>query len=191
MKSLFCCDNFVIDRRLTNKKHSSRMRTVRSSSRLPGGGGCPPEGCLPRGCVSQHARRQTPLWTEWLTDRCKNITFPSFADGKYRWDQWRIQGVLDLTLQTLFCNFFPLYLRTHVTWGIKWNPVYRQQMSKWSAHELLIKSSTLSRATIPFRADSEFFYRIQREFCCTSSKDEYIIHNKILVVCCRFCKERS
>ena len=34
-----------------------------------------PWGCLPGG-VSQHALRQTPLWTEWLTDRCKNITFP-------------------------------------------------------------------------------------------------------------------
>ena len=45
------------------------MRTVRSSSRRLGG--------LPRGGVSQHALEQNPpLWTEWLTDRCKNITFP-------------------------------------------------------------------------------------------------------------------
>ena len=42
-----------------------------------------PGGCLllrgvcSRGVVSQHALRQTspPLGTEWLTDRCKNITF--------------------------------------------------------------------------------------------------------------------
>ena len=39
----------------------------------PGGGG---GGCLLQGVVSQHALRQTPshLWTEWMTDRCKNIT---------------------------------------------------------------------------------------------------------------------
>ena len=23
----------------------------------------------------------TPLWTEWLTDRCKNITFTNFVSG--------------------------------------------------------------------------------------------------------------
>ena len=49
-------------------------------------GGCLPGGCLPRGrclpervCVSQHAMGQTPhrpLWTEFLTHACENITFP-------------------------------------------------------------------------------------------------------------------
>ena len=69
-------------------------------------GGCLPRGCLPGGClptggvclgdvcsggvssqmgvsargvcVSQHALRQTPqpLWTEFLTHACENITFP-------------------------------------------------------------------------------------------------------------------
>ena len=35
-----------------------------------------PKGCLPRGLSAQ-------LWTEWLTDKCKNITLPqtSFGDG--------------------------------------------------------------------------------------------------------------
>ena len=73
--------------------HSRRMRTVRSSSRLlgggclpPGGGVCPswgvypgdvyPGGCLPGGCVSQHALRQTPPCTKFLTHACENITFP-------------------------------------------------------------------------------------------------------------------
>ena len=29
----------------------------------------------------------SPLWTEWLTDRCKNIILPqtSFTGGKYVW----------------------------------------------------------------------------------------------------------
>ena len=57
----------------TTRMHSSRMRTVRCSSRLLGGlvgGLCLPGGCLPRGCVClgvsalggciQHALRQTP-----------------------------------------------------------------------------------------------------------------------------------
>ena len=71
--------------------YSSRMRTVRCSDLL-GGGGCLPRGvfaqggvfsreCLPRG-VSAHGGAclggvyTSPLGTEWLTDRCKNITFP-------------------------------------------------------------------------------------------------------------------
>ena len=54
----------------------------------PGGGVCSGGRCLVgggsglggsgpgRGCVvSQHALRQTPpLWTEWMTDRCENMT---------------------------------------------------------------------------------------------------------------------
>ena len=28
---------------------------------------------------SMHWGRHTPLWTEWLTDRCKNITFTNFV----------------------------------------------------------------------------------------------------------------
>ena len=51
---------------------------------LPGWGGLLPGGVsawsggvvCSGGLVSQHALRQTPsnLWTEWMTDRCKNIT---------------------------------------------------------------------------------------------------------------------
>ena len=33
-------------------------------------------GCLPGGCIPACTEADTPLWTEWLTDRCKNITFP-------------------------------------------------------------------------------------------------------------------
>ena len=38
----------------------------------------------PGGVVSQHALRQTPLWTEFLTHATENITLPqtSFAGGK-------------------------------------------------------------------------------------------------------------
>ena len=53
---------------------------------LPKGGVCFPRGVsAPRGCVSQHALGQTPPphpWTEWLTDRCKNITFANFVCGR-------------------------------------------------------------------------------------------------------------
>ena len=42
---------------------------------LPGGSAH--GGCLPGVCVypSMHWGRHSPLWTEWLTDRCKNIAF--------------------------------------------------------------------------------------------------------------------
>ena len=77
--------------------HSSRMRTVRCSSRLlgegvcllggcrktggvcsaqgvsAGGGWClPGGGCLPRGVYT------SLLWTKFLTHACENITFPQF-----------------------------------------------------------------------------------------------------------------
>ena len=62
--------------------HSSRMRTVHCSSRLLGGPVCP-WGCLPRGvfaeggsCIPACTEEGPPMWTEWLTDGCKNITFP-------------------------------------------------------------------------------------------------------------------
>ena len=57
---------------------------------VPARRGCTCWGCtcwgvyLP-GDVSQHAMGQaplTPLWTEWLTDRCKNITFTNFVCGR-------------------------------------------------------------------------------------------------------------
>ena len=51
--------------------HSSRMRTVRCSNRLLGGGEDVCAGGLPRGCLPD-----TPLWTEFLTNACENITFP-------------------------------------------------------------------------------------------------------------------
>ena len=63
------------------RMHSSRMRTVRFSGRrgglASGQEGCLPGGVCPGGCLPG-GRGFTPplLWTEWLTDRCKNITFP-------------------------------------------------------------------------------------------------------------------
>ena len=76
---------------VVTRMHSSRMRTVRSSSHVypsmhwelcipactgRGGvclGGVCPGGVCPGG-VSQHALRQTPLPMDRMTDRCKNIT---------------------------------------------------------------------------------------------------------------------
>ena len=56
-------------------------------------GGVPARGCTCLGvylsggvCVSQHAMGQaSPLWTEWLTDRCKNITFANFVCSGNKW----------------------------------------------------------------------------------------------------------
>ena len=53
-------NRLVIIRRM----HSSRMRTVRCSGCLGGGGVCPRRGVC-----------QTPL-VDRMTDRCKNITLP-------------------------------------------------------------------------------------------------------------------
>ena len=43
-------------------------------------------GCLPGpgGCISQHALRQTPspLWTEFLTHACENITLAQLRCGR-------------------------------------------------------------------------------------------------------------
>ena len=81
---------------LNTRMHSSRMHTVRCSGcRGKGGvsqhalgrGGClPGGGCLPRGDVCPNRDVYPgvcpvntgihPLWTEWPTDRCKNISFP-------------------------------------------------------------------------------------------------------------------
>ena len=82
--------------------HSSRMRTARLLAYPGGGGVCipgggcwyayggmdpggvcptPPTICLGgllrgRGRSAYRGGGRPPLWTEWLTDRCKNITFP-------------------------------------------------------------------------------------------------------------------
>ena len=55
-----------------------------------------PGGCLLGGVsapggmmVSQHALRQTPpLWTEWMTDRCKNITLATTSLRPVINDPW-------------------------------------------------------------------------------------------------------
>ena len=66
---------------LKPRMHSNGMRTVRCSSRLPGGclhrEGCLPRECLPRGMSAQGCVH-LPLWTELLTHTCENITFSRF-----------------------------------------------------------------------------------------------------------------
>ena len=48
-----------------------------------GGGGCVcSQGVCPGGCIPACTEADTPLWTEWLTDRCKNITFANFVCGR-------------------------------------------------------------------------------------------------------------
>ena len=86
---------------MVTRKHSSRTRTFRCSSHLLEGvsgwrvsvqrvsaweggvyprGVCLPGGGLPRGCLPNlsggGACQTRPLWTEFLTHACENITFP-------------------------------------------------------------------------------------------------------------------
>ena len=69
------------------------MRTVRCNGRLLGGEGAG---------VSQQALRQTlPPWTEWLTDRCKNITFPQLRLRTVK------MGVNGLTARSTFSTVPP------------------------------------------------------------------------------------
>ena len=123
------------------------MRTVGCSSRLPAGGVCLPRGvspkgvaqrvsaqggvcpggCLPReGCVSQYALRQIPpLWTEWLTDGCKNITFPQLRLWKVKFlvlvkYSWSSKGVAWLGMKN---SVYPKICAAHSKsdLGIKWS----------------------------------------------------------------------
>ena len=49
---------------------------------------CPPQPCMPPTTMhAPHNHAHTPAttppqWTEWLTDRCKNITFANFVCGR-------------------------------------------------------------------------------------------------------------
>ena len=69
---------FSVLKKIKTRMHSSRMHTVRCSGyggvsqhALGRWGVCPGRGCLPSVCWDT-----SPLWTEWLTDRCENIIFP-------------------------------------------------------------------------------------------------------------------
>ena len=80
---------------LKRRMYSSRMRTVRCSSRLLGGGVsaqgdvCPggvcSGGCLPRGVDPSACWDTHPLWTKFLAHSCflkHYLSATSFADGK-------------------------------------------------------------------------------------------------------------
>ena len=80
--------------------HSSRMRITRFSGHPRAGGVCLGEGgVLPRGvsawgCLPRELYT-APLWTECLTDRCKNITFP----------QLRLRAVIrSVSKEVLYCD---------------------------------------------------------------------------------------
>ena len=109
--------------------HSSRMLTVRSRSHVypsmhwaagvcpggvcrgRGGGVCPGGVCL--GGVSQHALRQTPhpLWTEFLTHACENITLTQLRCGRKNYFV-DIKITVSWTLlffSFMFCDFYGLF----------------------------------------------------------------------------------
>ena len=90
--------------------HSSRMRTVRSSSHVYpsmhwAGGVSAQEGCLPRGvCIIACTEADTPppLWTEFLTHACENVTLPQLVDGNNKGKKLDVLGLLYLLLQSVF-----------------------------------------------------------------------------------------
>ena len=65
-----------------------------------------PGGAWSRGgvVVSQHALKQTPLWTEFLTHATENITLPqtSFAGGK---NELKYELKSDTIVYLLLCYF--------------------------------------------------------------------------------------
>ena len=124
------------------RMHSSRMCTTRLSGRSGRGGrgvqgcvcvsGVSVWGCLSRGVYTQWTRRQTPslhagihphplyagihaphpLWTQWQTDGCKNITFPQLRLWVVKsWCTWRYEpGAL---------AFLYLFQRSSKSWSVK------------------------------------------------------------------------
>ena len=78
---------------LSTRVHSSRMYTVRCSSRLLGW------GCLPRGDIPACSEADTPPVNR-MTDRCKNITLPLVADGKNQGRVWGIGANVQNFLKT-------------------------------------------------------------------------------------------
>ena len=79
-------------------------------------------------CASQHAMGQTPppLWTEWLTDRYKNITLPQtlFAGSKNF-----------VFLAPLHTEFLDLSFNPNCCWGNKYSlagfPLRLENLEKW------------------------------------------------------------
>ena len=82
------------------------MRTIRCISRLEGsprglsaqGGVCPGRGgvclprgvCLPNGDVCLPGDVHLPLWREFLTHACENITFPQIRLRMVTRQQWTL-----------------------------------------------------------------------------------------------------
>ena len=64
---------------IITRMHSSRMRTVRCSGCLLVEGGLSAQEGV---CPGRVSVRRPPLWTESITDRCKNITLPQLRCGR-------------------------------------------------------------------------------------------------------------
>ena len=79
-KKIVCLWNNNKDFRILTSMYSSRMHTVRLltiSQHALGKGEVSAQGGIPLG-----PEADTSLWTEWLTDRCKNITLPQLHCGR-------------------------------------------------------------------------------------------------------------
>ena len=92
------------------------MRTVRSSGRR---GVCVSQLGLPRGgCLPQCMLGYTSLWTEWLTDNRKNITFPQLRTYCICWSD-SMSSVCAPYLQIglpMFVDFFKQWKISKTTW---------------------------------------------------------------------------
>ena len=140
--------------RKSTRKHSSRMRTGRSSGRSGGGDICP-GGYLP-GDVSQHALGRgvcpSACWDthppmDRMTDRCKNITLRNYvAAGKYNlrvvepewraelrvggWDGFDTCGQIYSRTSRGWCG--PRYFTTHF---YRYRCLYRSwRQAVWTHH---------------------------------------------------------
>ena len=93
--SLICIATKMNIRYRSIQQECISVGCVLTASVTVSGEGVSAWGCLPRGggCLPRMGSATHPLWTEWLTDRCKNFTLAqtSFAGGKnpqgYLWSK--------------------------------------------------------------------------------------------------------
>ena len=142
--------------------YSSRMRTVRCSGRL--GWGVSGELC-PGVCVRGVSRGgvcpggyTSPLWTEFLTHACENITFPQLllrtVTNSCNWFPYSsfghiISSFLDPPLipsTTLYhnrplCSPLQIYFYFCLTNDCNYNPLYtiRKETECWGEYSILHK----------------------------------------------------
>ena len=145
------------------------------------GGGClPRSGCLLRGCIPACNGVDTPLWTEWLTDRCKNITLPqtSFAGGNEfeTSDTYSLRTVLFSSSQEK-CSIFNLYrfcyndMIKRLFWNRHWD-AHMQQIQLYLPKICQGVSKTCI-CTTNLRWNGWFYFVWQAHGCTTETDNKH------------------